>query len=272
MSSLTSLPRIPSGRTSLAFLMSAAVHGLVSAIGGSGAVSEGTRVPERVLVDLLPPEEPPSPPSALAPQPETEPPPPEPPPPPVSKPEPPAQEPPSASPPEGGESSAAPAEPDEEVANAAPELDSALDAAASPSNGLALPSGLLRGLGRKPGARSGNRGPRAARPAPAQPPLAPVPVADLGARPRPPVLDDLLERNFPASARLQGRAGTARVALLIDRNGRVRSVRGVSSTGPEFAAACKRTLLGSRWTPPRDANGVPVPTIVPYECRFLVGR
>lgn len=276
MSAVPSLAWVPSGRTSFALLTSLAVHGLLSVVGLSGAVSTKTQLPEQVLVDLLPSEEPapepaPAPQSSPPPEPEPSEAPPLRPPmtPPVAPPEPPAP----LEPPETDRTSSGEPEPNEEVAGelAGEPAESAPSASVAATHGLDLRLGSPRGSGAPSKARRGVGRPRAPRP-PAPPPAAPLPLADLGTRPRPPLLDDVLERNFPASARLQGRSGTARVALLIDREGQVRSVRGVSATAPEFEAACKKTLLGSRWTVPRDATGTPVPTIVPYECRFQVAR
>lgn len=97
-----------------------------------------------------------------------------------------------------------------------------------------------------------------------------VPLADLSERPLPPKLDSLLEQNYPAIARRQGKAGNAIVRLRIDADGRVRRARVLSGSTAAFGRACRATVLGSRWTPPRDRRGQSVATLVSYTCRFRV--
>ncbi len=107
----------------------------------------------------------------------------------------------------------------------------------------------------------------------APPPPAPprqVSFKDLRQKPRPPRLDDALERNYPPAARLQGRAGEARVLLTVSHHGKVTAVRVVSATNPDFAEACRRTLSGTTWSAPLDQEGRAVGTLIPYECRFRV--
>lgn len=166
---------------------------------------------------------------------------------------------------------ASPAEPAPEPPTSEPAVPAVPGFVTAPgaSDGPGLPAG-------QPGAAGGVA--RASRPAPSAPPRplpAPAPprqvsYKDLSVKPRPPRLDDALRRNYPSSARLSGRAGEARVLLDVSSLGQVTAIRVVSATEPAFAEACRRTLLGTRWTAPLDRAGHPVRTLVPYECRFRV--
>lgn len=100
------------------------------------------------------------------------------------------------------------------------------------------------------------------------PPL--VSVADLSARPSPPSLGTALERNYPADARRRGLSGTAKVRARIDPDGVVRQVSLIEESAAGFGAACRRTLGGSRWAPPKDKAGRSVATEIRYTCRFVV--
>jgi periplasmic protein TonB len=124
---------------------------------------------------------------------------------------------------------------------------------------------------------------RTARPA-VPPPTAsarPVPVrvetpvlalSDLSERPVAPELGIVLRQYYPAEARARGIGGSASVEARIEPDGRVRSVTlGVESFAG-FGEACKRTLLGSRWSAPRDRDGRAVATRIRYTCRFVVDR
>jgi TonB family protein len=104
----------------------------------------------------------------------------------------------------------------------------------------------------------------------ALPPVAVVAAADLAQKPRAPALDAALARNYPAGARERGASGTAKISVRIDPDGRVRRARVVSESEPGFGSACRATVLGSTWTPPRDRAGNPVATDVGYTCRFEV--
>jgi hypothetical protein len=46
----------------------------------------------------------------------------------------------------------------------------------------------------------------------------------------------------------------------------------VSESAPGFADACRKTLLGSRWSEPLDREGRAVSTRLTYRCRFEVER
>lgn len=98
-----------------------------------------------------------------------------------------------------------------------------------------------------------------------------VRVGDLARRPRAPDLNDQLATNYPRNARQQGKPGRAVVRARIEPNGRARVLRVVSESGEQFGVACRRTLDGSRWDPPRDRQGRPVATELDYTCRFEVG-
>jgi TonB family protein len=101
-----------------------------------------------------------------------------------------------------------------------------------------------------------------------EPPL--VAVGDLSARPTPPALGAVLERNYPADARQRGLSGTAKVRARIDPDGVVRHVSLVEESAAGFGAACSRTLNGSRWAAPKDKAGRSVATEIRYTCRFVV--
>jgi TonB family protein len=104
------------------------------------------------------------------------------------------------------------------------------------------------------------------------PPEAPVvAVADLSARPVAPELAGSLRDRYPAAAKARAIGGTASVRVRIEPDGRVRTVELESESFAGFGDACKKTLLGSRWSAPRDRNGRPVATLVRYVCRFVVG-
>ena len=95
-------------------------------------------------------------------------------------------------------------------------------------------------------------------------------MADLSSRPVPPELTANLRAHYPADARLRGIGGSATVEVRIEPDGRVRvaSIQSESFTG--FGDACKRTLIGSEWSVPRDKQGRAVVTRVHYTCRFVV--
>jgi TonB family protein len=96
--------------------------------------------------------------------------------------------------------------------------------------------------------------------------------SDLSERPRPPALDDVLRRHYPEEARRRGISGTASVRAEVGADGRVRHARVLSQSFPGFGEACRRTLAGSRWSPPKDRRGYAVPTEIGYKCRFVVDR
>lgn len=122
---------------------------------------------------------------------------------------------------------------------------------------------------------SGGRA-RPSRPAAAQAPArearAPrtVSVADLSRKPVPPALEGLLASQYPPELRRRAVGGQAVVRARIDPDGVVRSCNVVSESESGFGGACRRTVLGSRWSPPLDRAGAAVATHVSYTCRFRI--
>jgi TonB family protein len=115
------------------------------------------------------------------------------------------------------------------------------------------------------------RGPtKSANNVPARPEPELVALRDLSEKPVPPPLDAELLRNYPLGAKRQGMAGKAVVVARIDADGVVRDANVFSQSGAEFGAACQRTLLGSRWSAPRDRGGKSVNTRIYYTCEFRV--
>jgi TonB family protein len=106
-------------------------------------------------------------------------------------------------------------------------------------------------------------------------PIAPKPPAlvsasDLSEHPRPPALANLLRANYPEEARQRGLRGSASLRARIDADGVIRAARVVSESSLGFGAACRRTVLGSRWSAPRDKNGGAVATEIVYTCHFEI--
>ena len=97
-----------------------------------------------------------------------------------------------------------------------------------------------------------------------------VALADLSEKPVPPALGDSLRQHYPAEARRRGLGGSATMEARVDPDGRIRSARLVSESFAGFGDACKKTLVGSRWSPPKDRSGRAVSTAIRYTCRFLV--
>ncbi len=97
-----------------------------------------------------------------------------------------------------------------------------------------------------------------------------VAAADLSERPRPPALEGVLRQNYPEEARSRGVSGTASVRARIDADGKVRQARVLSESFSGFGDACRRTLSGSRWSPPKNRQGSAVATEIAYTCRFVV--
>jgi TonB family protein len=85
-------------------------------------------------------------------------------------------------------------------------------------------------------------------------------------------LDAALRNNYPSEARRRGIAGSASVRARIDADGIVREVTPLNETFPGFGEACRRTVRGSKWSPPRDGSGRQVATRIRYTCRFVVGQ
>jgi protein TonB len=161
----------------------------------------------------------------------------------------------------------------EEPAPAAPEPSTAAPALLSESGSAAgaivqlagAPIGALATTAALsvPSAPAPSPGPRAA-------PLSKL--SDLSRKPRAPSLDAALRDNYPAELRRRGTEGQAEVRVVIDPRGRVGDIAVVSETAQGFAEACRRTLLGSRWSEPLDRDGQPVSTRLTYRCRFQIER
>jgi len=97
-----------------------------------------------------------------------------------------------------------------------------------------------------------------------------VDARDLSERPQPPSLAGLLRANYPVEARQRGLRGSASLRARIESDGVIRSARLLSESSAGFGAACRRTVLGSRWSTPRDKNGTAVSTEIVYTCHFEI--
>jgi TonB family protein len=93
---------------------------------------------------------------------------------------------------------------------------------------------------------------------------------DLSERPRPPSLDGALRALYPDEARRRAISGTASLRVRIGPDGRVQKAAMLSESFPGFGDACRKAVLGSRWTAPRDRDGRTVQTEVRYTCLFVV--
>jgi TonB family protein len=104
-------------------------------------------------------------------------------------------------------------------------------------------------------------------------PLAPppaLPLSRLSQKPVPPALEAALERNYPREARQLGKSGDAKVRARVEASGEIRVASIVSATSPDFGEACRRTLIGSRWSAPLDGNGRRAATSIYYRCKFRI--
>lgn len=106
--------------------------------------------------------------------------------------------------------------------------------------------------------------------APPPPPLPAVPLAELSRKPVPPSLGAALRRNYPRAARSLGKSGDAKVRARIETTGEIRVATISSETSAGFGEACRRTLVGSRWSAPLDKSGRPVATFITYQCKFRI--
>ncbi len=97
-------------------------------------------------------------------------------------------------------------------------------------------------------------------------------LSDLSRKPKAPALDAALRQNYPAELRRRGMEGQAEVRVVIDPRGRVGEIAIVSESAAGFADACRKTLIGSRWSEPLDRDGQPVSTRLTYRCRFQIER
>ncbi|MEI9941729.1 MAG: TonB family protein [Pseudomonadota bacterium] len=103
-------------------------------------------------------------------------------------------------------------------------------------------------------------------------PPALVDASDLSEHPRPPVLTNLLRANYPEEARQRGLRGSASLRARIDADGVIRAAHLLSASSAGFGSACRRTVLGSHWSVPRDKNGGAVATEIVYTCHFEVDQ
>lgn len=187
------------------------------------------------------------------------------------------QEPESTLTPEPRESQLAAREAEDPVAQEAPpELtgttllaEEGADFAAPPGSGRArrgaFRSGVSREVASGPKVSTNRPARRIARSEPSF-----VPIDQLSRLPGPPDLGDLLQRNYPSAARRQGKSGEAKVRARIEPNGRVERANVTFETADGFGRACRDTLLGSRWSSPRDEKGKRVATWVSYRCKFRI--
>jgi TonB family protein len=104
----------------------------------------------------------------------------------------------------------------------------------------------------------------------APPELTVKPLSELSRKPVPPSLEAALKRNYPLTARAQGKSGEAKVRARVDADGRVGFVKVTLESGSGFGDACRRTLLSSEWSPPLDERGRPVATWITYRCKFRI--
>jgi protein TonB len=171
---------------------------------------------------------------------------------------------------------AAPSPPEPAAAEPAPEPTTA-PAALLAETGIGAGAGIVQLAGAPIGAVSTAAPPPmleapriTASPAHPSAPLAKL--SDLSRKPRAPALDAALRQNYPLELRRRGTEGQAEVRVVIDPRGRVGEIAIVSESTAGFADACRKTLLGSRWSEPLDREGQPVSTRLTYRCRFQIER
>jgi TonB family protein len=140
-------------------------------------------------------------------------------------------------------------------------------------SGFAMPIGdgtALRGPIGLGGAPRGAASPASAQPTGALAGPRLVAGKDLSEHPHPPALEGLLRANYPDDARQRGLRGSASVRARIDSDGVIRAARVVGESSTGFGSACRRTVVGSRWSAPRAQNGDAVATEIVYTCHFEV--
>jgi TonB family protein len=239
---------------------SLALHGLAVTRGGSDLVTRAAPEPAPSFVEFTTPEPLPEPTPEPPPEPEPEPPP---------KPLPPER----------------PQLPPLEASEPPPDTPPAPDAPAAELTGVTLTGDSESSFGAPEGnaeARDGTaigaparRSDRpmatavSARVSPPSPPPA-LPLSRLSRKPMPPALGAALERNYPREARALGKSGDAKVRARVESTGEIRSATITRASSPDFGEACRRTLLGSRWSTPLDEHGKPAATWIVYQCRFRV--
>lgn len=88
----------------------------------------------------------------------------------------------------------------------------------------------------------------------------PVPPADLDAR---------LIQYYPLRGHVLRESGFARVSFTVAPSGAVTTATdALKANHPAYAAACRRMLEASQWTPARDASDQPVPYTGTFDCVF----
>lgn len=88
----------------------------------------------------------------------------------------------------------------------------------------------------------------------------PVPPADLDAR---------LIQYYPLRGRVLSESGFARVSFTVAASGSVATAsEALKANHPAYAAACRRMLEASTWTPARDASDRAVPYTGAFDCVF----
>ena len=101
-----------------------------------------------------------------------------------------------------------------------------------------------------------------------------VPLASLSRKPSAPAgLNDLLQKNYPSRARMQGVEGRLVMKVRLLPSGRVGEMRVAEEFPPafDFAEACRKTLRESPpFAPGLDKDGNPVATDINFTCRFVV--
>lgn len=105
----------------------------------------------------------------------------------------------------------------------------------------------------------------------ARPTSTTVSARDLSRSAIPPNLNALVQRNFPAAAKIARVGGTVTVSALIQTDGNPTDIRVVSvnPSGRGFGETCSRTIHeGPNWKPKLNAQGTPVASRERYTCHF----
>lgn len=127
--------------------------------------------------------------------------------------------------------------------------------------GVSKPAPVRRVVVKKPSVVPSKKAP--------EPPPA-IPLASLSKKPIPPDLGGVLKQNYPPDARRQGRAGEAKVQARVEPSGSIGFAKVSFESEDGFGAACRKTLLASKWTAPLDRAGNAVATWVSYRCKFRI--
>jgi len=98
---------------------------------------------------------------------------------------------------------------------------------------------------------------------------------DLSRNAQAPHLDPLVQRNFPAAARLARVEGRVTISAVIQASGTPTDIRveDVSTRGRGFGETCSRTVHeGPDWKPKLNRDGRPVASKVHYTCQFRLPK